>query len=59
MGLSLGHLARSVASDRVPQRQMQPLDDVFVAVNGRTGNHLGITFTEDMLAHVDVVLPAR
>jgi putative ABC transport system substrate-binding protein len=59
MGLSLGRLAQEVASGRVPQRQMQPLDDVFVAVNGRTGNHLGINFTEDVLRHIDVVLPAR
>jgi hypothetical protein len=38
---------------------MQPLNDVFVTLNERTSNHLGINLTDDMLRHIDLVLPAR
>ncbi len=65
MGLSLGRLAQTVASD-LPStkngdaaRQMQPLNDVFITLNERTSNHLGINLTDDMREHIDLVLPAR
>jgi putative ABC transport system substrate-binding protein len=59
MGLSLGRLAQTVAKDRVANRQMQPLNDVFVTLNERTSNHLGISLTDDLRANIDLVLPAR
>ena len=70
MGLSLGRLAQAVANDLPPgyqgaQKQlpetpkMQPLNDVFVTLNERTSNHLGISLTDDMRAQIDLVLPAR
>jgi putative ABC transport system substrate-binding protein len=71
MGLSLGRLAQTVANKRSSSlqgaqssagreaRKMQPLDDVFVTLNERTSNHLGISLTDDMRAQIDLVLPAR
>ena len=65
MGLSLGRLAQTVADDlsdsddEKAAREMQPLNDVFVTLNERTSNHLGINLTDDMLRHIDLVLPAR
>ena len=65
MGLSLGRLAQTVAGDlsaaegEEAARTMQPLNDVFVTLNERTSNHLGINLTDDMRAHIDLVLPAR
>ena len=38
---------------------MQALEDVFVTVNERTSNHLGINLTEAMRAEIDLILPAR
>ncbi|UVW34508.1 hypothetical protein NYF23_10875 [SAR92 clade bacterium H455] len=65
MGLSLGHLAQIIADDQPftecaeIARKMQPLSDVFVTLNERTSNHLGINLTDDMREHIDLVLPAR
>jgi putative ABC transport system substrate-binding protein len=60
MGLSLGHLARSIADKTQPsERRMQALEDVFITLNERTSNHLGINLSDDMRAHVDLILPAR
>lgn len=69
MGLSLGRIAQTVAEnhsttkgegeDKQPARKMQPLNDVFITLNERTSNHLGINLTDDMRAQIDLVLPAR
>ena len=59
MGLSLGRLAQDVARDKSPERQMQALEDIFVTLNERTSNHLGINLTDDIRAHIDLILPAR
>mgnify|MGYP000965588612 CR=1 FL=1 len=59
MGLSLGRLAQDVAQGNPPERQMKPLEDIFVTVNERTSNHLGINLTDDMRTHIDLILPAR
>jgi putative ABC transport system substrate-binding protein len=68
MGLSLGRLAQAVAGHNGVQKEtqklpetpkMQPLDDVFVTLNERTSNHLGISLTDNMRAQIDLVLPAR
>jgi putative ABC transport system substrate-binding protein len=59
MGLSLGRLALDVAQNNSPQRQMQALEDIFVTLNERTSNHLGINLTDDIRAHIDLILPAR
>lgn len=68
MGLSLGRLAQAVAGYEGVQKETQklseipkmlPLDDVFVTLNERTSNHLGISLTDDMRAQIDLVLPAR
>ena len=65
MGLSLGRLAQTVAGDlsstggEKATRKMQPLNDVFLTLNERTSNHLGINLTDDMRAHIDLVLPVR
>ena len=69
MGVSLGRLAQTVANDLSPisqgieemagARKMQPLNDVFVTLNERTSNHLGINLTDDMRGQIDLVLPAR
>ena len=59
MGLSLGRMAWDIAQGNSPQRQMQALDDVFVTVNERTSNHLGINLSDDIRSHIDLILPAR
>ena len=59
MGLSLGRLAQDIVQGNSPQRQMQALEDVFVTVNERTSNHLGIDLTDEMRTHIDLILPAR
>jgi putative ABC transport system substrate-binding protein len=59
MGLSLGRLARDVAQNNSPEREMQALEDIFVTLNERTSNHLGINLTDDVRAHIDLILPAR
>ena len=59
MGISLGSLARDVARGSSVERRMQALEDVFVTVNERTSNHLGINLTEAMRAEIDLILPAR
>ena len=59
MGLSLGRLAQDVVQDNPPERQMQALEDIFVTLNERTSNHLGINLTDDIRAHIDLILPAR
>ncbi len=59
MGLSLGRLAQDIVQGNSPQRQMQALEDVFVTVNERTSNHLGIDLTDEMRTHIDLTLPAR
>ena len=59
MGVRLGEIARQVAEGSQAPVQMEPLRSVFVTVNERTSNHLGITITDDMKEHVDLILPAR
>ena len=59
MGLSLGRLAQDIVQGVATEQQMQSLDDIFVTVNERTSNHLGVNLTEDVRAQIDVVLPAR
>ena len=59
MGLSLGRLAQDIAQGNPPARQMQALQDIFVTVNERTSQHLGINLTDDMRSHIDLILPAR
>ena len=59
MGLSLGRMAWDIAQGNSPQRQMQALEDVFVTVNERTSNHLGINLSDDIRSHIDLILPAR
>lgn len=59
MGVRLGEIARQVAEGSQEPVQMEPLRNVFVTVNERTSNHLGITITDDMKEHVDLILPAR
>ena len=59
MGVRLGELARKVAEGGQQQAGMEPLQSVFVTLNERTSNHLGILLTDDMKEHIDLVLPAR
>lgn len=59
MGLSLGRMAWDIAQGNSPQRQMQALEDVFITVNERTSNHLGINLSDDIRSHIDLILPAR
>ena len=58
MGGSLGQLANQVLVESV-QPGMRPLQDVLLAVNERTGNHLGITLTKEVKENIDLLLPAR
>ena len=59
MGVRLGELARKIAEGEQQQAGMEPLQSVFVTLNERTSNHLGILLTDDMKEHIDLVLPAR
>ena len=59
MGVRLGELARKIAEGEQQQAGMEPLQSVFVTLNERTSNHLGILLTDDMKQHIDLVLPAR
>ncbi len=59
MGVRLGQLAREIAEGSEKEAHMEPLRSVFVTVNERTSNHLGIILTDDMQQHIDLVLPAR
>lgn len=59
MGVRLGEIARQLAEGSQAPVQMEPLRNVFVSINQRTSNHLGITITDDMKEHVDLILPAR
>ncbi|WP_461482120.1 ABC transporter substrate-binding protein [Porticoccus sp.] len=58
MGASLGEIANQVLRKEADPN-MKPLRDVLVAVNERTGNHLGISLSSDVRGKVDLVLPAR
>ncbi len=59
MGVRLGEIARGCAQGDEQSAVMEPLRNVFVTVNERTSNHLGITLTDDIREHIDLVLPAR
>lgn len=59
MGIRLGEIARGRAQGNEQPAAMEPLRNVFVTVNERTSNHLGITLTDDIRKHIDLVLPAR
>jgi putative ABC transport system substrate-binding protein len=59
MGVRLGQLAREIVEGSQKPAQMESLRSVFVTVNERTSNHLGIILTDDMKQHIDLVLPAR
>lgn len=59
MGVRLGEIARQLAEGSQAPVQMEPLRNVFVSINQRTSNHLGITISDDMKEHVDLILPAR
>jgi putative ABC transport system substrate-binding protein len=59
MGVRLGQLARTIAEGGQQPAGMEPLQSVFVTLNERTSNHLGILLTDDMKEHIDLVLPAR
>ena len=58
MGASLGEIANQVVRKEADP-EMKPLRDVLVAVNERTGNHLGISLSNDVRGKVDLILPAR
>ena len=58
MGASLGEIANQVLQKRA-EPSMKPLRDVLLAVNERTGNHLGISLSNDIRGKVDLILPAR
>jgi ABC transporter substrate binding protein len=58
MGESLGKLANKVLNNEV-KPGLQPLRDVLVAVNERTGNHLGLALTAEVKDSIDLLLPAR
>ena len=59
MGVRLGQLARHIVEGGQQEVGMEPLQSVFVTLNERTSNHLGILLTDDMKDHIDLVLPAR
>ena len=59
MGVRLGEIARQLAEGSQAPVQMEPLRNVSVSINQRTSNHLGITISDDMKEHVDLILPAR
>lgn len=58
MGASLGEIANQVLKKEA-HPGMSPLRDVLLAVNERTGNHLGISLSSDLRGQVDLILPAR
>lgn len=58
MGTSLGKIANQVLEHKA-EPTMRPLRDVLLAVNERTGNHLGISLSNDIREKVDLILPAR
>ncbi|TNE76077.1 MAG: hypothetical protein EP334_09240 [Gammaproteobacteria bacterium] len=58
MGASLGDIANQVVQNTA-EPTMRPLRDVLLAVNERTGNHLGIALSNDVRGKVDLILPAR
>jgi len=59
MGVRLGEIALGRAQGNEQPAAMEPLTNVFVTVNERTSNHLGITLTDDKMDYIDLVLPAR
>jgi len=58
MGASLAKLANRVVNGEVIAG-LNPLQDVLVAVNERTGNHLGVALSKEVKENVDLLLPAR
>lgn len=58
MGASLAKLANRVVNGEVIAG-LNPLQDVLVAVNERTGNHLGVSLSKEVKESVDLLLPAR
>ena len=58
MGVSLGKIANEVLAKNA-EPTMHPLRDVLLAVNERTGSHLGISLSNDVREQVDLILPAR
>lgn len=58
MGESLGNLANRILSNEV-DNTMSTLQDVLLAVNERTGNHLGLSLSSKVREEVNLLLPAR
>lgn len=58
MGASLANLANRMLTSDVDQT-MSPLQDVLLAVNERTGNHLGLSLSSKLRDEVNLLLPAR
>ena len=58
MGVSLAKLANQVIRGEKISG-LRPLQDVLLAVNERTGNHLGVDLTNEVKESVDLLLPAR
>ncbi len=58
MGASLAKLANRIVKGEIISG-LYPLQDVLVAVNERTGNHLGVSLTKEFKENIDVLLPAR
>lgn len=59
MGITLGKLASGLANNGGEQEGMQPLRDVSLAVNLRTGHHIGLVFNRSVRNQIDLVFPAN
>jgi len=59
IGRRLALMANAIAKDSGHVEQLEPLRDIRIAVNGRTSDHLGLTFSDEMKRKIDLFLPGR
>jgi putative ABC transport system substrate-binding protein len=56
LGVSLGLMASNKEFLKVTPGVISPLQDVYTIVNGRTGRHLGLDMSREMLKDIDSIL---
>jgi putative ABC transport system substrate-binding protein len=59
MGRSLGKLAMRRISNNSSNGGIKPLKDLKFAINLRTADHLGLSFSKEQESEFDLTFPAR
>ncbi len=57
MGRYLGELSREMAKGNIPEENLQPLRQIFTALNIRTAKHIDINVEHELMKTFELVLP--